>query len=378
MQYRNLCGKEVSTLGFGCMRFPLLDEDTANIDEKEASRMIHYAVDSGVNYLDTAWPYHMQMSEPFVGKLLKSGLRDKVLIATKLPSWLIETTGDFDRYLNEQLKKLQTDHIDYYLVHALKDSLWGKLKKLGVREWLDNTLKDGRIGIAGFSFHDELPVFKRIVDEHHWSFCQIQYNYMDTGFQAGTEGLEYAAKKGLDIIDMEPLRGGKLTNNIPPEITGLLEKSGLTTTPAALGLRWVWNRPEVKTLLSGMTTMEHVRENIEIAETALPGSLSGDEKDLIDRIRQIFLDRIKIPCSECEYCLPCPEGVKIPAIFSIYNDLHIYGDEKWARLYYGMTVPEDGRASNCVQCGQCEENCPQQIKIIDELKKCTKVLESSA
>ncbi|MCK4721220.1 aldo/keto reductase, partial [bacterium] len=340
------------------------------IDEPEATRMLHYAIDHGVNYIDTAWPYHGGASEPFTGKALKGGYRDKVYLATKLPSWMVESREDCDKYLNEQLKKLQTDRIEFYLLHSLDKTRWPQLKSLGVVEFMETAIRDGRIRYAGFSFHDDLDVFKPIVDDFDWTFCQIQYNYMDENHQAGTEGLEYAVSKGLDIVVMEPLRGGKLTQRIPDTIQNLMSTKGIDKTLAELALRWVWNRDDVSCVLSGMSTMEQVIENCRIADDAQPNSLSDEEFQIINRIRDLFLERMIIPCTDCRYCVPCKEGVDIPRIFSIYNDLNIYRNSEWAEGYYQIFLKPSERASNCKECGECIEKCPQGIEIIEELKKC--------
>lgn len=370
MKFRKIANREISILGFGCMRLPVIDNNMNKIDEPEATRMLHYGIDHGINYVDTAWPYHGGASEPFTGKALKGGYRDKVHLATKLPSWMVESREDCDKYLNEQLKKLRTDRIEFYLLHSLDKTRWPQLKSLGVVEFMETAIRDGRIGYAGFSFHDDLDVFKPIVDGFDWTFCQIQYNYMDENHQAGTEGLEYAVSKGLDIVVMEPLRGGKLTKRIPENIQSLMDKSGINKTPAELALRWVWNRDDVSCVLSGMSTMEQVVENCRIADDARPDSISDEELQIINRIRKMYLERTIIPCTDCRYCVPCKEGVDIPRIFSIYNDLHIYRNSEWAEGYYQIFLQPSERASNCKECGECIEKCPQGIGIIEELKKC--------
>ena len=370
MKYRKIGDCKVSALGFGCMRLPVIDNNMTQIDEPEATRMLHYAIEQGVNYIDTAVPYHGGNSEPFVGNALKGGWRDRVRLATKLPSWAVQTTEDFDKHLNEQLGKLQTDCIEFYLLHSLKSDWWEKLKKLGALEFLGRAIEDGRIKYAGFSFHDELSTFKEIVDSYDWDFCQIQYNYMDENHQAGTEGLNYAVEKGIDVIVMEPLRGGKLTKKIPDSIQALMDQNNISKTQAELALRWVWNRPDVSIVLSGMSTMDQVVENCRVANESEPNSLTADELVIIEKIRDLYLERTQVPCTECNYCLPCPEGVDITGIFRLYNDLHIYQDEQWAQASYGMFMPEGEKASNCNECGQCEEACPQDIAVIEKLKEC--------
>jgi len=360
------------------MRLPVIGDDSAKIDEAETSRMIAYAVEHGVNYLDTAWPYHREQSEPFVGKFLQeNNLRDKIYLATKLPQWYVESREDCDKYLDKQLEKLRTDHIDFYLVHSLGKQSWEKLLGLGIREFLDTIKKDGRALHVGFSFHDDQENYFPIVDGYDWEFTQVMVNYMDEDFQAGTKGLEYAASKGLDVIAMEPLRGGKLTKKIPPSIRKMLDESGINRTPAEVALRWVWNKPEVSTVLSGMTTMEHVVENVRIAETALPGSITCEEIDIIEQIKKLYRERTEIDCTDCRYCLPCPHNVAIPQIFSAYNDYHIYGDEKMSRLSYQMFVDDENKADKCEECRECEEKCPQNLEIVENLKKAHEALMGS-
>lgn len=381
MLYRTLgkTNEKVSSLGFGCMRLPIIDGDTTKIDEEKAIKMIHHAIDEGVNYVDTAYPYHGTgmgnggESEPFVGRALKDGYREKVNLATKLPSWLIKTREDMDKYLNEQLERLQTDHIDFYLVHALNAGVWENLKKLGINEFLDSAIKDGRIRYAGFSFHDKLAVFKEIVDYYDWSFCQIQYNYLDESFQAGTEGLKYAASKGLGVVIMEPLRGGKIVRNLPETVMNTFDKAEIKRSPAEWALRWVWNHPEVSVVLSGMNIMDNVTENIRVANEALPNSLTSKELEIMDNVKKVFKERIKVNCTACEYCMPCPAGVNIPKNFTCYNEYSLFASpetEKELKNRYSLVAISE-RADKCVECGKCESHCPQAIKIRQELKNVT-------
>ena len=373
MQYRTFGTLEwkPSALGFGAMRLPTIDDDPARIDEELATRMIHTAIDGGVNYIDTAWPYHREQSEPFVGRCLQNGYRQKVKLATKMPVWLVETSKDFDRYLNEQRRRLQTDHIDFYLLHGLRRRFWSKVKDLGVLDWADKAIADGRIGHLGFSFHDDLPTFKEIVDAGDWTFCQIMYNYMDVGFQAGTEGLRYAASKGLGVVVMEPLRGGQLTRRPPEAVAELWASAQKKRSPAEWAFQWLWNQPEISLCLSGMTAMEHVEENLASAEQAQIGSLDADELSLIDRVRNAYRAVSPIPCTDCRYCQPCPNEVAIPRIFRAYNDLKMYGDARRARMIYAHLTKEQENESTgrCIECGACEAACPQQIEIIDWLKR---------
>jgi uncharacterized protein len=358
-----------SALGFGAMRLPTLGGDADTIDEVLATRMICTAIDAGVNYVDTAWPYHKGQSEPFLGRCLQDGYRDKVKLATKMPSWLVEKAADFDGYLDQQLERLQTDTIDFYLLHALNKTQWPKLRDLGVREWSEKAIADGRIGHLGFSFHDDLTVFKEIVDAHDWTFCQIMYNYMDIEFQAGREGLHYAADKGMAVVVMEPLRGGSLTRPAPQPVADLWAAAPTPRSQADWALQWVWNHPEVSLLLSGMSEMAHVTENLASANASGVGALTADELALVDRVREAYRSLSPIPCTDCKYCMPCPQGVSIPRIFGIYNQGKMYGDEAGARRAYNQFTKPENRADRCVECGQCEAACPQQISVIDWLKK---------
>jgi predicted aldo/keto reductase-like oxidoreductase len=365
MQYRTF-GKlswKPSALGFGAMRLPCIDGDSGQIDEAQATQMLHYAIDHGVNYVDTAYPYHQETSEPFLGRALQGGYRDRVKLATKMPSWLIQKAEDFDRYLNEQLARLQTEHIEFYLCHALNQQLWPKLKDLDLFNWAEGAIADGRIGHLGFSYHDTYEVFKEIVDGYDWALCQIQYNFVDVEYQAGTKGLKYAADKGMAVVVMEPIRGGKLANKIPPSVQAIWDAAPAQRTPADAALQWVWNQPEVSLLLSGMSTPEQVEQNVVSAEKSGVATLSSAELAVYDRVRQEY-DRIcPIPCTDCRYCLPCPNGVNIPRILEIYNDLMMFGNENWANWAYNIQLPEDARGDMCIDCGECLEKCPQQIEI---------------
>lgn len=372
MLYRkmNKVAPELSVLGFGCMRLPV--KENGHIDEDNAAKMFRYAIDHGVNYVDTAYPYHDGESEPFVGRMLAGGFRGKVQLATKLPSWLVTCREDMDKYLNEQLDRLQTDHIDFYLVHGLNTMFWKILLALGVTDFLDKAIADGRIRYAGFSFHDDLTLFKEIVDAYDWTFAQIQYNFMDEHYQAGTEGLRYAAKKRLGIIVMEPLRGGLLAKDIKG-IREIWQKAKTQRPPSAWALRWVWNHPEVTVVLSGMSTMEQVRQNVALADTGREDSLTKSELALYGKVKQDLEKRIVIPCTGCKYCIPCPHGVSIPECFEMFNRGHIYEEKEQTKQSYSTFLGGffDGTphyASVCVECGECEEKCPQGLPIQEHLK----------
>lgn len=369
MQYRKFgkCDFEVSALGYGCMRFPVIDGNYGKINEKESIMLLRTAIDKGVNYVDTAYPYHEGNSEFLVGKALKDGYREKVKLATKMPVWLIKEYSDFDKYLNEQLEKLQTDYIDMYLLHALDKKRIAELEKIGVYKFLDAALKDGRIKYAGFSFHDDAETFKKIVDSYPWTFCQIQYNYLDTEYQAGKEGLLYAAEKGLAVIVMEPLKGGKLAVNLPENVMNVFDNMNHERTPADWALRWIWNYPEVTLLLSGMGTMEQLEQNINTAETAYADSLSEEELNAMETATAEFKRLIKVDCTSCEYCMPCPANIAIPRMFALYNNAYMHNEIESSSKTYN-SVKERSNILSCIDCGQCEDACPQHISIREQLK----------
>jgi predicted aldo/keto reductase-like oxidoreductase len=380
MLYRKMPenGEELSILGFGCMRLPLKE---GKIDEERATNQIRYAIDNGVNYIDTAWPYHMGESEPFLGCALEDGYREKVKLATKLPSWTVKNQEDMDRILNAQIERLRTDHIDYYLVHGLVGTLWDKMQDLDVLNFLNRAKEDGRIVNAGFSFHGSVEDFKRIVDAYPWVFCQIQYNFLDEKNQAGTEGLEYAASKGLGVIVMEPLRGGKLTSPIPSSVEDIWNEAAVKRTPAEWALRWIWNHPEVTVVLSGMNEEIQINENLKLANEAYPNSLTDAELQLIKKVGKKYREIMKTGCTGCRYCTPCPSGVDIASCFEIYDGMYLSGNEKEAKLMYaakpGGIIRGDvqGYASQCIQCGQCLEKCPQHLDIPSLLEAVVKEFE---
>ncbi|GAA0712932.1 aldo/keto reductase [Paraclostridium ghonii] len=370
MNYREFAktGEKISILGFGCMRFPQLD---GKIDEKEATKMVRYAIDNGVNYIDTAYPYHDGESELVVGRILKDGYREKVKLATKLPSWAINSREDMDKYLNEQLKKLQTDYIDFYLVHALDKGLWENLVKNGIFDFLDDIKKSKKVRYVGFSFHDKYEVFEEIIDSYNWDFTQIQYNYLDEEYQAGTKGLEYANKKGMGVIIMEPLRGGKLANNLPNDILEIINNSGCDKSPAQLAFKFLYDKPQIGIVLSGMSTMEQVIDNIRICdEDGKPNSINSNEKHVIESLRDKLKSKIKINCTDCKYCMPCPNGVSIPECFECLNMAYMFNDiEGVKNNMYIYALQQNKDASKCIECGKCEKSCPQHIDIINKLKQ---------
>lgn len=370
-------GDRLSALGYGCMRFP---ERMRRINEPLAEKQILHAMECGVNYYDTAYPYHGGKSEPFLGKVLaKNKCRDKVKIATKLPHWSANSKEDMDRLLDEQLDKLQTDRIDYYLIHALAGELWEAAKHHGVIEFLDDALKQGKIVNAGFSFHGLAEDFTTIVDEFDWTFCQIQYNFLDTQNQAGTAGLKYAASKDMAVMIMEPLRGGNLAKTPPPSVQKIWARAAEKRSPVEWSLRWIWDHPEVTVVLSGMNDDDHISQNLAIAEKALPNSLTAGEVDLVSEAADEFRRVMKVGCTGCQYCMPCPAGVNIPSCFDQYNSRHAFKD-KSAKLMYvffngGIATDKPTLASQCVECGMCVEKCPQHINIPDMLEDVRKDME---
>lgn len=361
---------KTSILGLGCMRLPVIDGDSENINEEKAIELIRYAIDNGINYIDTAWPYHGGNSEELVGKALSDGYREKVKLATKLYTPGVESREDCEYYLNKQLERLQTDHIDLYLLHALNRKYWANYKSVNIIEWLEEKKEEGKIKNIGFSFHDSYDLFEEIIDYYDWDFCQIQYNYLDTEFQAGKKGLKYAKDKGIAVVIMEPLRGGTLAQTPPTEVKNILDKSNNERNAVEWSLQWLWNQEEVDVVLSGMSNMQQLKENIELASQADQNKLNDNEMDLIKKARRKFLDIFPVACTGCNYCIPCPVGVAIPNIFSLYNEAKIYDEyEANKKQYFNMN--EESRADNCIECGQCEEACPQNLNIINDLKDVT-------
>jgi predicted aldo/keto reductase-like oxidoreductase len=349
------------------MRLPVDSEQ--KIDEVKTLELLQYAYEQGVNYYDTAWGYHNEQSEPMLGKFLQTIDRKKVFVATKLPTWLTKTQEDMDAYLDKQLARLQTDYIDYYLMHALNGKRWKELKKAGAITFLERAKANGKIRHIGFSFHDKYPAFRYIVDSYNWEICQIQHNFFDTGREAGVRGLKLAAAKGMGIIIMEPLMGGKLVAHVPVEAQKLWQKSANAWTPAERALRFVWNYPQVQVVLSGMNTLEQLRENIRIAASVRAESLPDSELALYAKVRRVYLSKMVVRCTGCGYCLPCPSKVAIPWALGIYNDAHIFGDAKRHKWEYNFFIPDENKADKCIRCGVCVPKCPQGIDIPSELEK---------
>jgi len=374
MKYRPLgkTGTDVSVLGLGCMRLPTLGTPD-QIDEVAATRLVHDAIDAGVNYIDTAWFYHAKVlgqagsSEPFVGRALSGGWRDRINLATKLPQQLVHNREDMERFLGQQLERLETDHIDFYLIHGISGESWDRMKALGVREFLDSACDRGLIRFPGFSFHGDTADFPRIIDEYDgWELAQLQYNYVDTDYQAGYAGLRYAADKGLGVVVMEPLKGGRLAANLPPQMQAVFDARKEEWSPAEWALRYVLDEPGVSTLLSGMGNGVQLEENLRTADAATAGSLTADQRCVYDAARTALKARMKADCSACGYCQPCPYGVQIPELLAALNASSMWeSTDRWLTGYALIT----GKADACVDCGRCEQMCPQGLPIRELLKQ---------
>ena len=368
MLYRQLSktGIDLSILGFGCMRLPVIDHKPEKIDYPLATQLLHYAIDHGVNYVDTAYFYHASVfgqrgeSEPFVGEALSGGWRKKVHLATKMPVFILRQKEQMDAFLKEQLERLKTNYLDFYLLHSLNGEMWDRMRDLGIREFMDKKRAEGKFRFPAFSFHGTPEDFIRICDEYDWTFAQIQYNYMDVDLQAGYKGLKYVVDKGMGLVVMEPLKGGKLAQKLPSEMTSVLNASAIIRSPAEWGLRFVWNEAGVSSVLSGMNSMEQVEENIRVANDGIPNSLSKDELVMFDNLRNVMSTRIKADCTECRYCMPCESGVDIPEVLAALNNAAIWNDANpWLTGYFRIK----GKAGNCTACKECEGICPQGLPI---------------
>ena len=376
MQYRmGKHGEQISLLGYGCMRFT---RSGGGIDLDKAERELMAAIDAGVNYLDTAYIY--PGSEAAVGEILRRNqCRDRVLIATKLPQYLIRSRKGIDRCFDEELKRLCTDHVDFYLMHMLADvSAWEKLRSFGIEEWIAEKKASGQIRNIGFSFHGGTAAFLEVLNAYDWDFCQIQYNYMDETTQAGRRGLETAAARGIPVIIMEPLRGGRLANQLPPAAKELLEKEGKGRSAAEWGLRWLWDQPGVTCVLSGMHSMDMVTENVAAACCSKAGCLAESERALIENVKAVIQKNTLVSCTGCGYCQPCPAGVDIPGTFTCYNTSASEGLSIARKEYMRNTLMRKNPvgASRCIGCGKCVSHCPQQIPIPEKLQEARKVLET--
>lgn len=378
MQYREnpRNHQRLSVLGYGCLRF---SKKGGVIDQKKAEEEMLLAIEKGVNYFDTAYTY--PGSEVCLGKFLAKGHREKVNIATKLPHYYIKTSEDMERYFNEQLERLQTDHIEYYLMHMLNDSsAWERLKGLGIEEWIAQKKAKGQIENIGFSFHGGTDNFLKVIDAYDWDFCQIQYNYMDEHSQAGRRGLHHAAQKGIPVIIMEPLRGGRLVQGLPVSAKKLIARQKPERSAAEWGLKWLWNQPEVTVILSGMNDLAQVEENIRLADQAQPGYMTAEELQVIEQIKNEINKYVKVSCTGCGYCMPCPKGVDIPVCFQAYNTSYTDSYFSGIKAYFMCNALRSKHtgASECVQCGKCQKHCPQGIEIPKELQKVKRRMENPA
>ncbi len=376
MQYRkDKKGNEISVLGYGCMRFT---KKGNAVDLDKAEQELMTAIRAGVNYLDTAYVY--PGNETAVGELLsRNHCREEIYLATKLPHYLIKSAEGAERMFQEQLRRLKTDYIDYYLMHMLTDiPTWEKLKGLGVAQWIEEKLASGQIRNIGFSYHGNADMFMQLVDAYDWDFCQIQYNYMDEHSQAGVKGLRYAHQKGLPVIIMEPLRGGRLVELLPESAKELFRREGERWTPAELAFKWLYDQPEVTCVLSGMNSMEMVEQNLKTASGSFVGCLTDEDAALIEQVKQEIAQKVRVGCTGCGYCMPCPKGVDIPGTFRCYNAVYSEGKRSGRRDYLQCTAfrKETSSASQCIGCGKCESHCPQQIEIRKELKNAATELEN--
>ncbi len=376
MRYReDKYGNKLSCLGFGCMRFPRVN---GKIDKAATEELLLRAYESGINYYDTAYIY--PGSEETIGEIFeKNHIREKVNIATKLPHYMIRSGEALDKYFDEHLRRLRTSYIDYYLMHMMNDiGAWEKLQKLGIEEWLEEKKASGQIRQVGFSYHGNSDMFCRVIDAYDWDFCQIQYNYMDEHSQAGREGLEYAHSKGIPVVIMEPLRGGKLASKLPKDAVRIFKNHSAHHSPAQWAFLWLWDQKEVTVVLSGMNSMDMLKENIRTARHGIPGVLADEDRDMLNEVASVINANMKVGCTGCHYCMPCPRGVDIPGTFSAYNRISSEGKAAGRREYLMTTAmrKDSASASQCIECGKCESHCPQHIQIRQELKNARRALET--
>ncbi|MDG6222336.1 MAG: aldo/keto reductase [Candidatus Bathyarchaeota archaeon] len=381
MNYRKLGSIEwkVSTLGFGCMRLPARRINRLRADTKKSVDVIRYGIDQGINYIDTAWPYHLGDSEKILGEALKEGYRERVFLVTKLPMFMVRNAKHFDKYLTSQMKRLQTDYLDGYLFHALSSSSFEKLIKLNLIKKMEKAKQEGLIHTIGFSFHDTLPVFKQIVDYYPWDLTLVQYNYVDTNVQATTQGIKYAHSKDIAVTVMEPLKGGTLAN-LPSEAQKIIDSAPIKRSAVDWALQFVWNMPEVSVILSGMNTKEMIDQNCTSADHSGPNSLTEQDLKVVRRLAEVYREKLTVPCTACGYCLPCPEGVNIPQNFACLNNVSLETSRlrriMAKRAYKKLANTKDklnknnlnGNANLCIQCNQCVPKCPQQINIPQQLE----------
>ena len=373
MKYFDLNGEKISRLGFGCMRFKTIDGDNGKIDKKASSKDILEAIDKGLTYIDTAYPYHDGKSEKFIGEFLEENkLRDKIKLTTKLPCWLVKERGDFYKLLNEQLENLRTDHLDFYLLHSLDVKRFRQVVELGVLDFLTEIKEKGIVKHVGFSFHDEYPAFEEIIKAYDWDFCQIQLNYLDVNYQAGLKGYELAKEMGIPVVIMEPVKGGRLAN--PPEEVRDLLKDFTDLSPAQEALKFPLSLDNVMTVLSGMNDIDQVRENLEMASTTDYNSLTKEDEDFYEKARAIYKSRERIGCTACEYCLPCTVDINIPKVFGLWNKAFLYDEEEKSKKEYQDYLKEGVSPTECIECGKCEGICPQNLEIIKGLKEADEYL----
>lgn len=373
MKYFDYKGKKISRLGFGCMRFKTLDDDNGKIDKETSSKIILEAIDKGLTYIDTAYPYHEKMSEKFVGEFLEeNNLRDKIKLTTKLPCWLVKEYDDFYKILNEQLDNLKTDHLDFYLLHSLDIKRFRQMVELGVFDFLNEIKEKGLVKNVGFSFHDEYPAFEEIIKAYPWDLCQIQLNYLDINYQAGMKGYNLAKDMGIPMVIMEPVKGGRLAN--PPEEIRNSLKEFTDLSPAQEALKFPLSLDNVMIVLSGMNDIDQVRENLEVASEVSYNSLTKEDESFYENARKIYKSREQIGCTACEYCLPCTVEINIPQVFGLWNKAYLYDEEEKSKKDYQEYLKDGVSPTECIECGKCEGICPQNLEIIEGLKKADEYL----
>lgn len=366
MYYSKFKDKEVSLLGMGCMRLPLDSQGEVDVDASVAA--IRKGIDEGINYVDTAYVYHNGFSERVLGMALRDGYREKVLIADKMSIWLAKTEEDLDRLFDKQLSRLGTDYIDIYILHNQNRKFFEKCKKLNIFSWLDQKKKEGKIRYTGFSFHDEYDVFEEIIKSYDWDMCQIQFNYIDENYQAGIRGLRLAGEMNIPVVIMEPLKGGRLASKLPPQIEPMWKEMSEDRKPVDWAFRWVADHPQVMTILSGMSSMDQMTENLELFKTITPGCLSDGDRNVLSKIADTFRSLVEYGCTECRYCMPCPQRIDIPKTIRLYNDLALYDNAAGVHTEYSWMAPYT--ASKCVECKACESHCPQSLPVSSIMKKC--------
>ena len=372
-KFKNL-DNPTSILGLGTMRLPIKKNDNNCIDEYKAIALVRYAIDNGINYIDTAYPYHGGNSEWVIGKALRDGYREKITLVTKNPVWKAKEYEDFERYLDKQLEKLQTECIDIYLLHSLSKKSWDRIKKLDVLKFIDEAKAKGKIKLAGFSIHDNFNAFEEIIDSYSWDMCMIQLNYMDFEEQAGLKGLDYAYKKDVPVVIMEPLKGGLLAT--PPNDIQEKLREVRNISPVEWSFKWLADHSSVKVILSGMSSLEQMVENLSIADRLVEDNMTEEDFEVIDTTREMYKTRIMIPCTQCKYCIPCPIGVDIPGNFKLFNDANMYSTLVNSQYQYNLLMQEEEKASHCIECRQCESKCPQKIIISQELKRVDDLLKT--